>query len=219
MGRTAAGRDEIAGIFFLLVCAGAVYAGSDAIDAFGLHWRVPIAADWKIEDAAGGPVLHLLVPRPSLAPRRPTQFALAETPDFLRVTVEAEMKKEPAAARNRHTSLMIAYAYRDADHFNYAHLSVDSGQEAAQHNGIFHVDGGDRVRISPREGPGAFDQEKWYQVKLVYDGRTGEVQVWVDGKTSPSLHATDTTLRAGKVGIGSFFDLGSFRHVKIQGTP
>jgi hypothetical protein len=188
---------------------------ADTIEAFGLRWTLPIAADWKVD----GPVLNLLVPRPSTQPRRPTQFAIADTPDYIAVTLEAEMKKEPAGARNRHTSLMIAYAYRDADHFNYAHLSVDSAEQQAVHNGIFHVYGGDRVRISPQEGPGTLLEEKWYQVRLVYDGRKGDVQVFVDGKTSPSLHACDLSLKAGKVGIGSFFDLGSFRNVKITGTP
>ena len=205
----------------LLACllTAGISPAADTIDAFGLRWRVPIAADWKVGTVDGAPVLELLVPRPSTAPRRPTQFALAETPDYLHVTVEAEMKKEPAAARNRHTSLMIAYAWRDPDHFNYAHLSVDSAEVQAVHNGIFHVFGGDRERISPRQGPGAFSDEKWYKVRLVYDGSRGEVTVWVDGKTTPSLHAVDTTLRAGKIGIGSFFDLGSFRNVRIQGTP
>lgn len=203
----------IAGLIAATTCP-----APDMIEAFGLRWRVPIAADWKIEKVDGAPVVQLLVPRPSTAPRRPTQFAIAETPDFLTVTVEAEMKKEPASLRNRHTSLMIAYAYRDPDHFNYAHLSVDSGEEQEVHNGIFHVYGGDRVRISPRKGPGAFSDEKWYKVRLVYDGRSGDVRVWVDGKTSPSLHAVDTTLKAGKVGIGSFFDMGQFRNIKIHGT-
>lgn len=204
----------IAGLIVATTCPAA-----DIIEVFGLRWKVPVAADWKIEDVDGAPVIELLVPRPSTEPRRPTQFAIAETPDFLTVTVEVEVKKEPASLRNRHTSLMIAYAYRDLDHFNYAHLSVDSGEQQEVHNGIFHVYGGDRVRISPREGLGAFSDERWYKVRLVYDGRSGDVRVWVDGKTSPSLHAVDTALKAGKVGIGSFFDMGQFRNVKIHGTP
>ncbi|MEX2260778.1 MAG: hypothetical protein WD696_02440 [Bryobacteraceae bacterium] len=186
---------------------------SDAIEAFDLRWQVPIRADWKIENR----VLHLLKARPSLKPRRPGQFALAQTPDYMQVTVEAEMKKEPAALRNRRTSLLIVYAYRDANHFNYAHLSVDSAEEAEHHNGIFHVAGGDRVRISPRQGPGTLREDQWHKVRLTYDGRSGKVAVFVDGETSPSLQAVEKTLGAGRVGIGSFFDLGQFRNVKISG--
>jgi hypothetical protein len=162
--------------------------------------------------------LELLVPRPALQPRRPTQYAVAETGDFIRGVVELEVKKEPAAARNRHTSLMIAYAWKDDNHFNYVHLSVDSASEQIVHNGVFHVYGGERVRISPAAGPGTLPGEEWHKVKLVYDGTTGLVEVYVDGKTSPAMRAVDLSLGAGKFGIGSFFDMGSFRNVKITGT-
>ena len=194
-------------------------AGADTIEVFGLRWRVPIAADWKVTQDDGAPVLHLLVPRPSTQPRRPTQFALAETPDYRRVTVEAEVKQELEAARGRRTSLIVVYAYRDPDHFNYAHLSVDTGRQAAQHNGIFQVNGGDRVRISSLEGPATLTSEEWHKVRLVYDGRSGKVEVFVNGATSPSMQAVDATHGAGKAGIGSFFDLGSFRRVRITGEP
>ena len=208
--------NRILPLILAVFACGALNA-EDTIQAFGLKWRVPIAADWKMEKAGGVETLSLLVPRPSTQPRRPTQFALAETPDYIRVTVEADMKKEPAAARDRHTSLMIAYAWRDKDHFNYAHLSVDTAKEQPVHNGIFHVFGGDRVRISSNEGPATLAGEEWHKVRLVYDGRAGKVEVFVNGKTSPSMQATETKLGAGKIGLGSFFDLGQFRNVRIKG--
>ena len=187
---------------------------AESIEAFGLKWRVQTAADWKYEKG----VLGLLTPRPSEKPRRPIQYALAETPDYLKVTIDAEVKKEPAATRNRRTSVMFVYAWRDADHFNYAHLSVDTAAQAAHHNGIFHVYGGDRVRISSTEGPATLPTEDWHRVRLIYNGEAGRVEIYVDGKTSPSMQAVDLSLREGKVGLGSFFDMGSFRNVKIEGV-
>ena len=208
-------------IFFFLLAgvAGAQTLRPERIDAFGYTWRVPLAADWKVGTKEGIPVLELLVPKPALQPRRPTQYAVAETPDFVRGVVELEMKKEPEAARNRHTSLMIAYAWQDDNHFNYVHLSVDAASEQVVHNGVFHVYGGERVRISPREGAATLPDEQWHKVKLVYDGTKGLVEVYVDGKTSTSMRAVDLSLGAGKFGIGSFFDMGSFRNVKIMGEP
>lgn len=192
-------------------------AGGDAMEAFGLRWVVPTAGDWKLEDAAGGPVLQLLVPRPATQPRRPTQYALADTPDFVRVTLELEAKQEPRAARNRRTSLILVYAWRDANHFNYAHLSVDTGKQAPVHNGIFHVYGGDRVRISPEDGPATLNGEDWHKIRLFYDGIAGRVEVFSNGASSPAMRAVDRSLGKGKVGVGSFFDMGSFRAVKITG--
>ncbi len=201
-------------LFFVPTLAGA----ADSIQALGFRWTVPLQADWKVERVDGFETLSLLVPKPSTQPRRPTQFALADTPDYLTATVDVEVKKEPKALRNRKNSLIIVYAYHDADHFNYVHMSDDVGNASPQHNGIFHVYGGDRVRISPTEGEATLTEEKWYKVKLVYDGRSGKVELFVDGKTSPSFRACDMSLSAGRIGIGSFFDTGQFRNIQITGV-
>ncbi len=193
--------------------------GADLVEAFGYRWRVPVASEWRVIGAGSVQTLELLAARPSLQPRRPVQYAVAETADFRRVTLEAEVKKEPAGARGRRTSLILVYAWQDEGHFNYAHLSVDRATDVAVHNGIFHVYGGERVRISPTEGPPALTSEDWHRVRLVHDGDTGRVQVWVNGRAVPALEAVDLSLRSGKVGLGSFFDLGSFRNVKIDGAP
>jgi hypothetical protein len=200
-----------------LACAS--LAAGDTIDAFGYRWRVPAAADWRTGVEDGAETLELLAPRPSTQPRRPVQYALAETADFISVTLEAEVQREPESPRQMHPSLILVYAWRDQDHFNYAHLSVDAAADVPVHNGIFHVAGGDRVRISSTEGPASLGGKAWQKVRLVYDGRSGRVQVFVDGKTSPSLQAVEPTLGAGKVGIGSFFDMGRFRAVRITGEP
>ena len=207
----------MANIWIPLLLFPVFLSAADSIEAFGLRWTVPAKADWKLEKLDGFPTLSLLVAKPTLQPRRPTQFALAETPDYLTATLEAEVKKEPKALRNRKNSLIFIYAYRDADHFNYAHLSDDTGAASPHHNGIFHVYGGDRVRISSTDGAATLTEEKWYKVRLVYDGRSGKVEVFVDGKTSPSLRAVDLSLTAGKIALGSFFDTGQFRNVRIQG--
>jgi hypothetical protein len=184
---------------------------ANTIEVFGHKWTVPNASDWKVEQEGGKPVLHLLVERPQEKPRRPLQFALADTPPWQQVTLECEMKRVGG-------SMILVYAYRDDSHFNYAHLSVDEGTKQPVHNGIFHVYGGDRVRISREPGPAAMPAEnEWYKVQLKYDGSTGVVSVSVNGREMPSLRAVDLSLGAGRVGLGSFFNKGSFRNVKITG--
>src|SRR3954451_17773231 len=71
-----------------LVMVGPLVA--ETVEAFGYKWTVPIASDWAIEDTAGVPALHLTVPRPQERPRRPKQFALADTPNFNSVTISLE---------------------------------------------------------------------------------------------------------------------------------
>ena len=179
---------------------------AETIDAFGLKWDVPISKDWSFENG----VLRMLVARPSEKPRRPTQFALAQTKPFSKVTIEADVMRDKS-------SLILVYASRGPDHFNYVHLSTDTAQKANHHNGVFHVFGGDRVRISSTEGPAGLAAIEWTRVKLVYDARTGEAEAWVNGATSPSLRGIDLSLAAGRIGIGSFFETAQFRNVKITG--
>jgi hypothetical protein len=185
-------------------------AFADAIEAFGYKWTVPIGADWKITQYGGGDVLTMLVERPQERPRRPKQFALAETGPFKKVTIEADVKRIGK-------SIVLIYAWQDDSHFNYVHLSSDAAKDQPVHNGIFHVYGGDRVRISPLEGPGSLPSEDWTHVKIVHDGSTGTVTAWANGQTSPSLKGIDLSLTAGKVGIGSFFEKAEFRNLRIAG--
>jgi hypothetical protein len=197
----------LAGFFTTLTFA------ADSLNIFGYTWTVPNSADWKIENGRdSSPVLRLLVGREPLpGPRRPYQFAVACTPAFEKVEVEADLQPTKR-------SLMIVFAYHDPSHFDYAHLSTDAAQKQPVHNGVFHVYGGERVRISRETGPAAFPAvDRWYRVKLNYDGKTGEINVTVDGHAVPALHAFDLSLGAGQVGIGSFDETGDFKNVKITG--
>lgn len=47
----------------------------------------------------------------------------------------------------------------------------------------------------------------------------GRFQVYVDGSATPALQANDTSIRAGRVGLGSFDDTGESRDVVVTGTP
>ena len=198
-------------ILGLVLLAACTVLAADVLDVFGYRWSVPAASDWKVEKQDGVAMLRLVTPRgPLPGPRRPIQFALAETPEFRSVTVDLD-------ARPHGHSLIVVFAYRDAAHFNYAHLSTDSGEKEHVHNGIFHVYGGERVRISAEAGPAAFRAtDRWHHVRLTHDGSSGAVEVSVDGRMIPALHAIDLSLGGGRVGIGSFDETGDFKNVRIH---
>ena len=200
-------------LFALCSLAQGAPAGGGTLSVFGYQWQVYNPADWSVTTDGGTPMLSLNTGREPLSgPRRPFQFALAQTADFTKVTVEADM-------RPRKRSLIIVFDYRDPAHFDYAHLSTDTGRKQPVHNGVFHVFGGERVRISSQDGPAAFAaKDRWYHVVLHYDGSKGEVHVTVDGKEIPALHAFDLSMNSGKVGLGSFDEVGDFKNVKIHGT-
>ena len=193
----------------LITLLGTMTASAETVQAFGQTWTVPVAADWAVEEQA----LHLKVPRPQEKPRRPKQFALAETAPWQTVTLTVE-------AKSAEGHLILVFAYKDEAHFNYAHLSVDHAAKQPVHNGIFHVYGGDRVRISKETGPAALAaKDVWHQIQLTHDAATGIVGVTVGGKALRALEAVDLSLGPGRIGIGSFFNTASFRNMKISGTP
>lgn len=205
--------DERMRLIALLTLA-VTMASADTIKIFGREWTVRVASDWKVDQQDGVPVLRLIQNRgPLLGPRRPIQFTLSDVENYARLTVEADLK--PLGR-----SLLIVFAYRDEAHFNYAHLSTDTAAKQPVHNGIFHVYGGERVRISPETGPAAFEASgRWYHVRLTHDGATGTVSVTVDGRRVPALEAVDRSLGPGKVGFGSFDETGEFKNVKIVTNP
>jgi hypothetical protein len=196
-----------------LLCAAVATHAADTIEVFGHKWTVFNKADWNITQEDGSAVLHLVTAREPLpGPRRPIQFAVADTPDWDNVIITADVKP-------LRRSLIVVFAYRDAAHFDYAHLSTDTGTKQPVHNGIFHVYGGERVRISSPGGPAAFPSlGPWYHAELGWDGKTGTVDVTVNGKTVPALHAVDLSLPSGKVGLGSFDETAEFKNVKIDGS-
>ena len=199
-------------ILVLFVCTISAQA-ADRLEAFGLQWTVPSAGDWTIDTRGETPVLKMLVAHPPEKdkPRKPTQFALADTAPFHHVELEAEVQR-------LNTSLILVYAYRDDLHFNYAHLSADTAKKQIVHNGIFHVYGGERVRISRADGPASLPSaDEWYKVKLTYDAQSGTVDVTVNGEPNSSLHGIDLSLGAGQIGLGSFFETAQFRNVHVTG--
>jgi hypothetical protein len=200
--------------FLLALILVTVASAADLLTVFSRVWSVPNAADWKLTSDSGSEVLRLLSSRgPLPGPRRPIQFALTELPSYDRLTLDADVM--PLGH-----SLLIVFAWRDEAHFDYAHLSTDPAAQQPFHNGIFHVYGGERVRISAEQGPPAFrENRRWYRVELTHDAVRGSVSVTVDGETVPALTAVDRSLGAGRAGFGSFDETGAFKNVSLISSP
>jgi hypothetical protein len=200
----------IVACFTSLIVSGApLLMAADSIGVFGQKWTVQSASDW----VAGDNLLQLKVSAepPAGQPRRPTKFALLESKPYSKVTVEGEIKRN---AR----SLIVVYAWQDDAHYNYAHISSDSATTQNVHNGMFHIFGGERVRMSSLDGPASLPTQDWTPIRVVFDGESGHCYVEVNGKRNPSLDAVDLSLRWGRVGIGSFDETGDFRNIKVTGT-
>ena len=143
-------------------------------------------------------------------------------PVFGAVEVTGEVRLDtPVEVTNR--DVIIVFGYRSDTEFYYAHVSTDN--TIYPHNGIFKVDNADRERIDYQwngrsEGAApAITDAAWHEVRVKHLPATGEIAVYVDGAKDPLMTARDSTFPSGRVGFGSFDNIGSLRDLKVRGTP
>jgi hypothetical protein len=60
---------------------------------------------------------------------------------------------------------------------------------------------------------------EWHDVRVKHLPSTGEIAVYVDGSRDPLITATDKTFGSGRVGFGSFDNIGRLRDLRVSGTP
>jgi hypothetical protein len=184
------------------------------------NWAPVTPAKWRF---TGREVIlaEAGVARPG--PRRPFEYAvLTAGPEFGAVEIRAEVRLDtPVEVTNR--DVIIVFGWRSDTEFYYAHLSTDN--TIYPHNGIFKVDNADRERIDHQwngrsEGAApAITDAAWHRVRVRHLPATGEIAVYVDGARDPLMTARDTTFPSGRVGFGSFDNVGSLRHLTVRGTP
>ena len=178
----------------------------DALTLFTLDG----SGTWEVKDrmlilakagTPGGPI------------RRPSALAVLQSEPLVRATVQVEMRSTaPEEVKNR--DLEIIFGYESPRRFYYVHLA---GITDANHNGIFLVDNKDRRRIDDGTAAPQLKDREWHRVRLERDGASGRIEVFVDGSEQPALQATNTAIRAGRVGLGSFDDTGEFRRFGVAG--
>ncbi len=156
-------------------------------------------------------------------PRRPFEYAVLSTgPGFSSVQIDGMIRIDtPVEVRDR--DVIILLGYRSDTEFYYVHLSTDN--TIYPHNGIFVVNNADRRRIddqwdetrSKGATPAITDGE-WHRVRVVHCADSGEIAVYVDGSQIPLMTAKDTTFGGGRVGFGSFDNIGRLRDLTVTGT-
>jgi len=94
----------------------------------------------------------------------------------------------------------------------YQHDFEDSRMDRYQ---IFIVNEKPRTKISTKTTKGTPWTDEWHDVRISRNIECGEVQVYFDDMQTPAMTATDKTFGEGRVGFGSFDDIGNFDDVRI----
>ncbi len=174
------------------------------------RWTLDGSGQWEIRD---GMLVLAQKGTPAGAIRRPSALAILEGPPLRRATIRTGMRSTaPQTTLNR--DLEVIFGYESPTRFYYVHLS---GITDAAHNGIFLVADADRRRVDDGTAPPQLRDVAWHDVRVERDGDSGLIEVYVDGAATPSLRAVDTTIRSGRVGVGSFDDTGEFRGFSVTG--
>jgi len=153
--------------------------------------------------------------------RRPGSVAVATGTEALgtfHLRAEVQSTRDTSVVGR---DVILVFGYQSPERFYYAHLSNDN--TIMPHNGIFLVDRADRRRIDD-QGPGdppeaRMDDYRWHDLRLDRDVDSGRIRVFVDDLRRPLMTATDTTLRHGAIGFGSFDDTGIIRSLKWAKGP
>jgi hypothetical protein len=201
--------------------AGACAAGGTVVDGVnaGGNWAPVTPGKWQFP---GDQVILAQAGAARPGPRRPFEYAVLRTgPEFASVEIEAQVRLDtPTSVDNR--DVVIVFGYRSDTRFYYVHLSQDN--TIYPHNGLFVVDDADRLRLDHQwngqvGAPPAVTDTAWHRVRITHCVPTGEIAVFMDGSTTPLMTATDRRLGSGRVGFGSFDNIGRMRDMKVTGTP
>lgn len=206
-------------ITIILATAGLLPAGEQPItvrpdlsQAEGIaQWTLDGSGTW---DIGNGALRLTKAGTPAGAIRRPSALAILRSDPFTTVAVEADMKSTQRVDVPLR-DVDIIFGYESPTRFYYVHLA---GVTNEVHNGIFLVADADRRRLDEATSQPLMRDQAWHHVRLERDPATGRIEVFVNGSKDPVLKAVDTTIRAGRVGFGSFDDTGEFRNIVISGT-
>lgn len=178
---------------------------ASAAEAARWHFTDPHAFRW-VDDGDRG-CLELYAASSYQPPHRsPLGLALLREPEFGEGTLRVRCKQ--TGREYPHRDLVIAFAYRDAAHFAYAHLA-SRGDGSAHH--VMLVDGADRRPVTTWRTAGVQWGDGWHTVELLRIGT--HVEVRFDGN---AVLAGEVPPGPGKVGVGSFDDTGRFRDLEIE---
>jgi hypothetical protein len=178
------------------------------------EWSFTDAAAWRWERGPGQES-NLVLHRPSQYKppvRSPLNIAWFEGRTWKSFTLTAEVRLDLFNEGNN--DLCLFFAGKGPREFCYAHLGETAD---GVHLHLHRVANADREPVtSSRAETLPWKPRTWHRVRLSCDAENGEVRVWFDEGAKPVLEARFGPLPEGRIGLGSFDDLGAFRRLVVR---
>jgi hypothetical protein len=207
-GAYAAPKIDPAGKGYPLVFSDDFKKGSD-------NWTMTDPKAWDLKKDGAKDVLSLSRSS-NYAPtvRSPHSIAWINDLDLKSFVIEVTVKQ--TGREYGHRDSCIFFGKHGADQFYYVHIATVADPHA---HSVFKVDKEPRISIV-KDGDRT-DGYDWgadyHTVRIVREGDTGTIDVYVDDMDTAIMHAVDKTFVGGTLGVGSFDDQGYFDEVTVWG--
>ncbi len=176
------------------------------------RWEMTDPNAWTItKNENGNNVLCLTGPskyEPKV--RSPKSIALLKDIELEDFTLTVRAKQ--TGKEYGHRDLCFFLGYQDPTHFYYVHIATKADDHA---HSIFLVNDAPRVSIAKDRTKGVDWGQDFHQITIVRDTQSGKIEVYYDDLEKPIMVTEDKTFLKGRIGLGSFDDIGCFDNLKI----
>ena len=188
------------------------------------QWEPMDAKAWKIAEQDGNHVLSMFAKsKYRTKVRSPINYGLLK--DVVVGDFTLDLKMQSLTKDYGHRDLCLFFGHQDPTHFYYVHMALKADAHA---HSVFLVNGKPRKTLIPAIGKdiggevyrtkGLVWGDGWHHVRLVRKVDTGLIEVYFDDMTKPIMRANDKTFAWGRIGVGSFDDIGNYDDIVLRGV-
>lgn len=179
------------------------------------RWEPTDASAWKFSQSDGNGFYSLVKKQSDFHPAVRSPFNRSLLKGVALSDCVLDVKLQSTIPDYNHRDLCLFFGYQDDSHLYYVHL----GKRADDHaNQIFIVNAAPRKKISLKSTEGTNWTDDWHHARVIRNAQSGEILVFFDDMKTPVMRAVDKTFTWGRVGVGSFDDIGNFDDVTVYGT-
>ena len=212
------------GVLLAAVCAtSAAWAGEMPVvfeedfqkDGALEKWEPMDKEAWKIAQEEGKDNKFLSMFRKSKyrpKVRSPHNYGLIK--DLVVGDFVMDLKMQSTTKDYGHRDLCLFFGHQDGSHFYYVHMALKADPHA---HSVFLVNDKPRVSIAKERTKGLVWGDGWHNVRLVRKVADGTIEVYFDDMDKPIMQAEDKTFTWGRIGVGSFDDIGNYDDIVIRG--
>ncbi|MGV3486382.1 MAG: hypothetical protein ACO1RT_18330 [Planctomycetaceae bacterium] len=176
------------------------------------RWEVLDPNTWRLARQPSNTTFEIVRRESEYQPpvRSPGHVALVK--DLTLTSFEITFRVRSTKDTGNHRDCCVFFAYRDDQHFYYAHLGAKPDPHSGQ---IMIVNEAPRLALTQNQKLTPWD-DQWHQVRLVRRMPAGTIEVYFDNMDQPLMSVVDKMFTEGRVGIGSFDDMNEFDDVVIR---